>query len=209
MPEGKNETSKPQDTRLGAASSATEALSAAARSTVGGGQAKPASGPTGSREQPGPSERVRRAAEEVQDRASEAYEEATDWAKERYERAAAWASDSYGHGADRMRSAGARSARQFGRARGGMQSYIAQNPVVVGLVGLAAGLLLGALLPRTRREDEAFGEWSDEARQQGMRYAQDMARRGREYVEEAFTGEDPRYSRHASEFQRGSGTEPH
>jgi hypothetical protein len=81
-----------------------------------------------------------------------------------------------------------------------VQNYVSENPMVVGLVGLAAGLLLGALLPRTRRENEAFGEWSDEVRNQGVRYARDAASRGREYVEEAFNGEDTRFSRHESEF---------
>jgi hypothetical protein len=72
--------------------------------------------------------------------------------------------------------------------------------MVVGLVGLAAGLLLGALLPRTRRENEMFGEWADEVRNQGVRYAREAADRGREYVEEAFNGDDARFSRHDSEF---------
>jgi hypothetical protein len=76
---------------------------------------------------------------------------------------------------------------------------------MVGLVGLAAGLLLGALLPRTRREDEMFGEWADEVREQGLRYAHEAAQRGRDYVEENFTGEDDRFGRHESEYRPGSG----
>jgi hypothetical protein len=72
--------------------------------------------------------------------------------------------------------------------------------MVVGLVGLAAGLLLGALLPRTRRENEMFGEWADEVRSQGLRYARDAANRGRDYVEETFSGDDAQFSRHESEF---------
>jgi hypothetical protein len=59
---------------------------------------------------------------------------------------------------------------------------------------------LGALLPRTRRENEFFGEWADEVRNQGMRYAREAAHRGREYVEETFSGDDERFSRHESEF---------
>jgi hypothetical protein len=96
---------------------------------------------------------------------------------------------------------GGRSAQHFGNVRGGVQSYVAENPMVVGLVGLAAGLLLGALLPRTRRENEVFGEWADEVRNQGMRYAREAASRGREYVEENFSGDDAQFSRHDSEFR--------
>jgi hypothetical protein len=56
---------------------------------------------------------------------------------------------------------------------------------MVGVVGLAAGLVIGALLPRTRHEDRAFGHWADEVRDQGLRYAREATQRGREYVEEA------------------------
>jgi len=226
MAEGKNEMNQPQDNRPGAApsrpsgSDTVSAARMAAGSSAGaggagsgpsGGQARMGSGagPGASKEQPNAAEKARRAAEEMQGKASEAYDEATDWAKEKYERASSWAADAYEQGAGRAKSVGARSGRQFARARGGVQGYVAQNPIVVGLVGLAAGLLLGALLPRTRREDEAFGEWADEARHQGLRYAQDVTRRGREVVEEALSGEDPRFGRHASEFNRGPSADPH
>jgi ElaB/YqjD/DUF883 family membrane-anchored ribosome-binding protein len=121
-------------------------------------------------------------------------------AEEVYERASDWASDAYQGQRRRMNQMGGRSARAFGNARGGVQSYVSENPMVVGLVGLAAGLLLGALLPRTRRENEMFGEWADEVRNQGLRYARDAANRGREYVEETFSGDEAQFSRHESEF---------
>jgi hypothetical protein len=97
--------------------------------------------------------------------------------------------------------------RGLDHARRNVQSYVAQNPVMVGLIGLAAGLLLGALLPRTRRENEMFGEWADELRDQGMRYAHEMAQRGREFVDESLSGEDDRFGRHESEFGRGPGAD--
>src|SRR3712207_8903503 len=65
---------------------------------------------------------------------------------------------------------------------------------MVGVMGLAAGLVIGALLPRTRQEDRAFGRWADEVREQGMRYARDATQRGREYVEEALGGGEDRKS---------------
>ncbi len=136
----------------------------------------------------------------VRERAEEVYEEASDWARDTYERASGWASDAYEGQRRRVRHAGGRSAKAFGNARGGMQHYVSENPMVVGLVGLAAGLLLGALLPRTRKENEFFGEWADEVRNQGLRYARDAADRGREYVEEAFSGDEAQFSRHESEF---------
>ncbi len=93
------------------------------------------------------------------------------------------------------------SSQSVRRVRGGVQEYVSENPMVVGMVGLAAGMLIGALLPRTRRENEAFGEWADELRQQGVRYAREATQRGREFVEETFEGEDPRFSKHESEFK--------
>jgi hypothetical protein len=82
---------------------------------------------------------------------------------------------------------------------------VAENPIMVGLVGLAAGLLLGALLPRTRREDEMFGEWADEVREQGLRYAHDAAQRGRDYVEDNLMGEDAGFGRPESGSRPASG----
>jgi ElaB/YqjD/DUF883 family membrane-anchored ribosome-binding protein len=141
--------------------------------------------------------------DQVRQRASDAYEEASDWAQDTYERVSDWASSAYGSQRRRTNQRGGRSAKSFGNVRGGVQSYVSENPMVVGLVGLAAGMLLGALLPRTRRENEFFGEWADEVRNQGMRYAREAANRGREYVEETFSGDDAQFSRHDSEF-RGS-----
>jgi ElaB/YqjD/DUF883 family membrane-anchored ribosome-binding protein len=143
-------------------------------------------------------------AQDVRHRAEEAYEGASDWARDTYERASDWASDTYEGQRRRVHHMGGRSSKVFGQARGGVQNYVSENPMVVGLVGLAAGLLLGALLPRTRRENEAFGEWADEVRNQGLRYARDAANRGREYVEEGFTGDEARFSRHESEFGSNS-----
>jgi ElaB/YqjD/DUF883 family membrane-anchored ribosome-binding protein len=145
--------------------------------------------------------KAQQAAEQVRQRAGEAYEGAADWAQDTFERVSDWTSDAYGQQRRRMGQMGGRSARQFSQVRGGVQSYVAENPMVVGLVGLAAGLLLGALLPRTRRENEVFGEWADEVRNQGLRYAREAASRGREYVEETFSGDDAQFSRHDSEFR--------
>jgi ElaB/YqjD/DUF883 family membrane-anchored ribosome-binding protein len=147
------------------------------------------------------SDKAQQTAEQVRRTAEQAYEGASDWARDTYESVSDWASGTYQQQRRRAGKMGSHSARQFGNVRGGVQSYVAENPMVVGLVGLAAGLLLGALLPRTRRENEVFGEWADEVRNQGMRYAREAASRGREYVEENFSGDDAQFSRHDSEFR--------
>jgi hypothetical protein len=63
--------------------------------------------------------------------------------------------------------------------------------------------VIGALLPRTRQEDRAFGRWADEVREQGMRYARDATQRGREYVEEALGGSDSDEDWRPEEESRG------
>jgi len=145
-------------------------------------------------------DKAQQMAGDMRQRAEEAYEGASDWARDTYERASDWASGTYEGQRRRVHQMGGRSAKTFGNVRGGMQHYVSENPIVVGLVGLAAGLLLGALLPRTRRENEFFGEWADEVRNQGLRYAREATNLGRDYVEDAFSGDEAQFSRHESEF---------
>ena len=77
--------------------------------------------------------------------------------------------------------------------------------MMVGVIGLAAGLVIGALLPRTRQEDRTLGRWADEVRDQGMRYARDMAHRGREMIDETFSGDEDRDDWRQSGGQGGQG----
>lgn len=155
-------------------------------------------------------EQVRETAGQVRQKAGEAYEGASEWAEDTYGRVSDWAAETYEHRRERMSHLRDRSMRTLGNVRGGVQHYVSENPMVVGLVGLAAGLLIGALLPRTRRENEAFGEWSDEVRNQGLRYAREATHRGREYVEEALSGEEPRFGGHENELEkRGPSAGPH
>ena len=135
------------------------------------------------------SETVRDAAGQVQQRAADLYDRAAETAEETYEQASEWARGAYDQGARQFESVrrSLPDVRQYG---GSVQRFVNENPVLVGVAGLAAGLLLGALLPRTRHEDQVFGRWADEVRDQGLRYARDMTQRGREYVDEAL-GERP------------------
>jgi ElaB/YqjD/DUF883 family membrane-anchored ribosome-binding protein len=188
------------------ASKAGQGSAATGSTATGGQQSKGQSAQQGSQaggqDQGGSmTDKAQQTAEQVRQKAEQAYEGASEWARDTYESVSDWASGTYEQQRRRASKVGGRSARQFGNVRGGVQSYVAENPMVVGLVGLAAGLLLGALLPRTRRENEVFGEWADEVRNQGMRYAREAASRGREYVEESFNGDDAQFSRHDSEFR--------
>jgi ElaB/YqjD/DUF883 family membrane-anchored ribosome-binding protein len=148
-------------------------------------------------------DQARQMAGQASSAAGDMYDQAAEWARDTYEQASDWASSAHGQGSRHVNRMGGRSMRGMRNAGSGVQRYVAENPVMVGLIGLATGLLIGALLPRTRHEDEAFGEWADEVREQGLRYAHEMAQRGRDYVEESFSGDDPRFAQHDSEFRAG------
>ncbi|MGA0599006.1 hypothetical protein [Enterovirga sp. CN4-39] len=107
-------------------------------------------------------EAARSAAETVRETASEAYERATR----------------------RTGELRRRSASELTRRRRGIEAFVEENPVMVGVAGLAAGLLIGSLLPSTRRENQVFGRYADEVREQGMRYARELAEQGKSMVEE-------------------------
>jgi ElaB/YqjD/DUF883 family membrane-anchored ribosome-binding protein len=207
MPHAHDASKAGQGSASGTTGSASTGSSAAGGGQQGSGQqSKGQSSQQGSQaggqDQGGSvTDKAQQTAEQVRQKAEQAYEGASEWARDTYESVSDWASGTYEQQRRRASKMGGRSARQFGNVRGGVQSYVAENPMVVGLVGLAAGLLLGALLPRTRRENQVFGEWADEVRNQGMRYAREAASRGREYVEENFSGDDAQFSRHDSEFR--------
>jgi hypothetical protein len=137
-------------------------------------QGKSGSASQASGSQQGAGDTLKQAVEGAQQKASDAYEATSRWTKDTYEEASEWADETFGRGGP-----------SGSRRSGGMQQFVMENPVMVGVAGLAAGLLLGALLPRTRRESEVFGEWSDEVREQGMRYAHQLAQQGRDLVDEA------------------------
>ena len=158
-------------------------------------------------------ETARQAASQVQERAGDlyeqaseqaghVYEQATEYARSAYDQASNWASGAYEQGSRYAESA-RRAMPDVRQARGSIERFVSENPILVGVVGLAAGLLIGALLPRTRREDQTFGRWADEVRDQGMRYARDMAHRGREFVEDAIGGDDAQFGSPNTDWREG------
>lgn len=125
-----------------------------------------------------------RVAGSVKGSVGDAYESATGWSRDRYGKATSWASENVDSVSRNATYARRRSAAEFNRGRRTVESFVEENPVMVGVVGIAAGLLIGALLPGTRRENQYFGRYADEVRDQGLRYAQEVAEQGRHVVEE-------------------------
>lgn len=116
--------------------------------------------------------------------AGETVKGAAEWSRERYGDAAEWVGDSYESVSRNATYARRRSAAEFDRGRRTVESFVEENPIMIGVVGLAAGLLIGALIPGTRRENQYLGRYADEIRDQGVRYAREMAEQGRHLVEE-------------------------
>ena len=122
---------------------------------------------------------------QARETATDALGDASDRATRTYGDAKAWASDKYDEHSARAADLADRSVRTLHQHRTTTERFVSENPLLVGVVGVAAGLLLGALLPRTAKEDEAIGPYADDLRDQGLRYARDMTHRGRAFVEQA------------------------
>ena len=82
-----------------------------------------------------------------------------------------------------------------GQAGGNMMAALAESPVLLGALGLAAGALLGALVPRSDQEEEALGGFARQVRdtatslasqglEAGQHVAQAVADKARESAQE-------------------------
>ena len=60
-----------------------------------------------------------------------------------------------------------------------------ENPLGLAVGGLAAGFLLGMLVPSTRVEDERLGELSDQVKEKAKETGQEALERGKEVAQEA------------------------
>jgi ElaB/YqjD/DUF883 family membrane-anchored ribosome-binding protein len=149
------------------------------------GEAVGASGSHGAGSEPkGTLDQVAATAKEGLKSATDAARSAAETARSAAGAARDTASQAYDQATRSVSEARRRSAQHITRGRRGVEALVEENPVMIGVAGLAAGLLLGALLPSTRRENQVFGRYADEVRDQGLRYARDLAHQGRQFVEE-------------------------
>jgi ElaB/YqjD/DUF883 family membrane-anchored ribosome-binding protein len=130
-------------------------------------------------------DRAAEAATDIRNRVSDTAEDLRDRASGAYDDARNWVADTRETGRRRISDLGERGSARLQDGRSAVEDFVSDNPLLVGVVGLAAGLLIGALLPRTRTEDRNVGPWADEVRGQGLRYAREATHRGREFVASA------------------------
>ena len=83
------------------------------------------------------------------------------------------------------------SHQAMGSARSGARSVrdrydtmLQEQPLMLGAMAIAAGAALGALIPRTKTEDQTLGEVSDEQKQVARHHAQEMKEQAESKVEE-------------------------
>jgi hypothetical protein len=73
--------------------------------------------------------------------------------------------DSIEQTAESLREGASRAAaiarERVDYARGGMDRLLHEQPLMLGALGLAAGAIIGALLPTTEQEDHFLGETRD------------------------------------------------
>ncbi len=100
-------------------------------------------------------------------------------------------------GAGQLRDSAGQLRDQAGQLRDGAQeqadrlrhtavNLFEDQPLIAGALAFAAGAAIGALLPHTRQEDEAFGDASDDVRRQAEHAAADVYAHGKEEVAERY-----------------------
>lgn len=85
----------------------------------------------------------------------------------------------------RARSMSSSARYRAYRARSGFSHLLEEQPLLLGAIGLAAGVIAGAALPPTEQEDRAFGPARDRALDRAKRAGAEGARQARERTEEA------------------------
>jgi hypothetical protein len=73
------------------------------------------------------------------------------------------AMDSVHQTAESLRSGASRAVQVTREQKDRVNRLLHEQPLMLGAVGLAAGAIIGALLPTTEREDRMFGEMRDKA----------------------------------------------
>lgn len=169
----KSTASSAKDSVAGAASSAGEAISDAASSVAGGVKSAAASvGDAVSSAGSATSDASRRAY--LRSRA--AARDAARGTRRAGRRTGRYASSTTSAGGEQLAQAYDATARRVSRAHD-------EAPLALGLGVLALGALVGAVIPRTRPEDQWMGEASDDLIDQAKHQAQQVYEQGQEAVE--------------------------
>jgi ElaB/YqjD/DUF883 family membrane-anchored ribosome-binding protein len=90
---------------------------------------------------------------------------------------------------ERISAIGSSARNQVDRAKGGADYMMREQPLALGVIGLAVGALFAALAPRTREEDELMGDTRDrlmdQAKEVGREKLEQAKEAGKEKLEQA------------------------
>ncbi|HEX6998180.1 MAG TPA: DUF3618 domain-containing protein [Gammaproteobacteria bacterium] len=115
--------------------------------------------------------------------AKEAVRQGREGARERLERAR----EGLSRGGESVRAGTSRAAsiarRDVARVRSGFDHLLEEQPLLLGVIGIAAGALMGAALPPSESEDRWLGEARDRALERAKRTGGEGYRRAREKAE--------------------------
>ena len=110
---------------------------------------------------------------------------------------------------DRARQLRLQARMRMSRARYQSRDVLSENPLIAGLAALAAGAILGALIPETEKEHELMGETRDrlagrakEAAREGVSRAKDVAAAATSAATEAAKSEVKSQQRSATNTDR-------
>lgn len=88
----------------------------------------------------------------------------------------------------RGRRMGDRGQYRFRQAQSGYQSMLDEQPLILGALGIAAGVAIGYALPPTRREDEYLGETRDQLLQHAKETGQAYGEKTQRVAQSAMAG---------------------
>lgn len=114
-------------------------------------------------------------ASELGHRISDSASSMTDRARDMTHTARDRMQESTGDVRARASELGQRSQEQYYRAKDSFSNMLEEQPLVLGVLGVAIGTLLGAALPSTRREDEMMGSTRDDLLEKAKRTASEQA----------------------------------
>ena len=105
-------------------------------------------------------------ADTASDYAGDARDAAVDYAGQAKGAASSYASSATQTSRQAYEASLRKTQKGYAYSRDRFDDAMREYPVAVGVASLAAGLLAGLLVPRTRREDELFGDYSDDLKDQ-------------------------------------------
>jgi ElaB/YqjD/DUF883 family membrane-anchored ribosome-binding protein len=79
---------------------------------------------------------------------------------------------------DRARQAGAAARDTADSVRSGFDNFVKEQPLALGAIGLALGVVIAATAPRTRQEDHLMGEASDRLKEDAKEMGEQQLDRG-------------------------------